>query len=159
MIKYLYIIFIGLLFTTLVAVGIAAFYPEPKYPEYPLELSRPGAEPMIGSKEDAAYQKRQREYEAKTKEYQRVSEIYNRNVSIAALVFAVIFVVLGLVLAKSMPIIPDGLLLGSLGTLIYSIIRGFGANDDIFRFVIVAVSLGISLVIGYAKFIKPQLKK
>ena len=39
--KFIYSIFIGVLFATLVGVGIAAFYPEPKPPEYPSALKIP----------------------------------------------------------------------------------------------------------------------
>lgn len=154
-VKYLYIVFIGILFTVLVGVGIAAFYPQPKHPEYPLELSRPFP-PKEESTESAELNAKQIAFEKKSRAFQKVNENYNRNVSIITLGFAVLFVILGLVLVKSVPIFPDGLLLGSIGTLIYSIVRGFSANDDIFRFVIVAVSLIIALVIGYAKFVRPQ---
>jgi hypothetical protein len=68
--------------------------------------------------------------------------------------FAVVMVVLGLVFAKKILVIPDGLVLGGVGTLVYSIIRGFNAHDDMFRFTIVAVSLLITLLIGYIKFVK-----
>lgn len=155
MTKYLYIVFIGILFAILVGVGIAAFYPQPKYPEYPIELS-PTVPPKEGSSQAAKLELKRVEYEKRSRSFQKISENYNRNVSVIAMGFAVLFVILGLVLARALPVFPDGLLLGSVGTLIYSIVRGFSANDDIFRFVIVAVSLGISLVIGYAKFVKPQ---
>jgi hypothetical protein len=155
MTKYLYIIFIGILFAVLVGVGIAAFYPEPKYPEYPIELNTTVPQ-KEGSTESAKMETKRVDYEKKSRAFQKVNEDYNRNVSIIAMTFAVLFVLLGLLFARSVPIFPDGLLLGSVGTLVYSIVRGFGAHDDMYRFFIVAVSLFISLVIGYVKFIKPQ---
>lgn len=158
MIKYLYIVFIGILFAILVGVGIAAFYPQPKYPEYPIELN-PTLPPKEGSSQAAQLEIKRVAYEKQSRDFQKISENYNRNVSIIAMAFAVLFVVLGLVLSNSLPIFPDGLLLGSVGTLIYSIARGFGANDDVFRFMIVALSLFISLVIGYMKFVRPQVSK
>ena len=155
LIRSLYTVFIGILFTVLVGVGIAAFYKQPKAPEYPIELSTrfPDKEP---STQSAELHTKQIAYERKSREFQKTIEDYSRNVSVVAMGFAVVFVLLGLILARSMPIFPDGLLVGSLGTLLYSIVRGFNAQDDMFRFVIVAVSLIISLVIGYMKFINPQ---
>jgi hypothetical protein len=41
-------------------------------------------------------------------------------------------------------------------TLIYSVIQGFGTEDNMFRFLVVSAGLFISLVLGYIKFIKPK---
>ena len=71
-----------------------------------------------------------------------------------ALGFAILYLLVGLLLAKRLAIISDGLLLGGVLTLIYSIIRGFGANDDIFRFLVVSVSLLLALGLGYTKFVR-----
>lgn len=155
MVKYLYIIFIGILFSLCVAAGIAAFYPQPKHPDYPIELSTSFPE-KEGSTESAAMREKQIAYEKKSRDYQKVNEEYNRNVSLIAMGFAVVFVLLGVILAKSIIIFPDGLLLGGIGTLLYSIIRGFNANDDIFRFMIVASSLIIAIIVGFIKFIKKK---
>lgn len=155
MTRYLYIVFIGILFAILVAVGIAVFYPQPKYPAYPIELS-PTVPPKEGSPQAVKLEAKRIDFEKQSRDFQKISESYNRNVSIIAMGFAVLFVLLGLALAKKMPIFPDALLLGSVGTLMYSIVRGFSANDDMYRFLVVAVSLFISLIIGYVKFIKPQ---
>jgi apolipoprotein N-acyltransferase len=43
-------------------------------------------------------------------------------------------------------------------TLLYSVIRGFGTEDNMFRFIIVAIGFVISLVLGYIKFIQPSQK-
>ena len=63
--KFIYTVFIGVLFATLVGVGIAAFYPQPKYPDYPIRLSYP-KEPALQTetdrqtliKEQEAYEKK-----------------------------------------------------------------------------------------------------
>lgn len=155
MIKYLYIVFIGILLTVLIGVGIAAFYPKPEAPVYPIELSVPSPEKGDGT-QSAETRDRQIAFEKKSRDFQKANEQYSRNVSVIALSGAVLFVILGLFLAKRIDIFPDGLLLGSIGTLVYSIIRGFGAHDDIFRFIVVAVSLVIAILIGYIKFLKPK---
>lgn len=152
-VRLLYTLFTGILFAVLVGVGIAALYPQPKYPEYPAGLSRP-VPPKAGTSESAQLNQQQIEYDTKLQAFQPRIEQYNRNVSLIAIFFAVIMVVVGLAFAKQIQVIPDGLVLGGVGTLIYSIVRGFNAHDDMFRFVIVLVSLGVTLLIGYIKFVK-----
>lgn len=148
-----YTVFIGILLTLFIGVGIAAFYPQPEPPEYPLSYDKTYPEMNQGTP-SAEFEKEQRIYEEKSREYQEVSEKYNKNVSMFALGFAILYLLVGLLLTKRLAIISDGLLLGGVLTLIYSIIRGFGANDDIFRFLVVSVSLLLSLGLGYTKFVR-----
>lgn len=126
-----YTVFIGILLTLFIGVGIAAFYPQPEPPEYPLSYGKVYPEMNQGTP-SAEFEKEQRLYEEKSREYQEINEKYNKNVSMLALGFAILYLIVGLVLARKLAIISDGLLLGGVLTLIYSIIRGFGANDDIF---------------------------
>ncbi len=53
-------------------------------------------------------------------------------------------------------IISDGLLLGGVFTLGYSIILSFADDDDKFRFFVVIVGLVVTVVLGYLKFIRDQ---
>jgi hypothetical protein len=154
-----YTIFLGLLLATFVGVGIAAFYKQPKYPEYPAKLQVLSSPYEKGSSDSAEYLKEQEAYNKRTKAFQKISEDYNRNVSIIALVAAVIFVTLSLTLVKHIMAIADGVLLGGVVTLVYSIARGFSANDDMFRFFVVSVGLLIALVIGYIRLVQPSVKK
>lgn len=160
LLRYGYILFISILLATFVGVGIAAFYKGPKMPEYPSRLNVAPLEAPEKLEEDRNRQiAEQEQYDRELREYQQKNEEYNKNVSIIALVAAVAFVLAGLVLARNILLISDGLLLGGIFTLVYSIIRGFGANDDIFRFLVVSAGLFIALVIGYIKFVKASLAK
>ncbi len=156
--KLSYTIFIGILLSLFIGVGIAAFYSQPESPEYPPEFSKP-YQVTPNSTESAEMEKEQRVFDERNREFQKVNEEYNKNVSLIALICAVTFLLLGLVLARKLDIISDGLLLGGILTLIYSIIRGFGANDDIFRFIVVSIGLLIALVLGYIKFVRPLSSK
>lgn len=155
--KFIYSIFIGVLFATLVGVGIAAFYPQPPMPEYPsrLELAPVTYEKEQTPKEREEIMKTQKKYEAEMKEYQKKDKEYNRNVSIIAIVFAIAALVISLTLFKTLLLIADGLLLGGLLTLIYSIIRGFATDDNMYRFIVVAIGFIVAVVVGYIKFAKP----
>lgn len=160
LIKYVYIVFVGLLLAAFVGVGIAAFYKGPLYPEYPTELKYPMSGEFEPSATPSAETKRKsQEYEIQNKQFQKDNEKYNKNVSILSLIASVLMLVVSLTLFKQILVIADGLLLGGVITLGYSIVRGFSSNDDIFRFLVVSVGLGVALVLGYLKFVKPPEKK
>lgn len=63
---------------------------------------------------------------------------------------------MSLTVVKNLIYIADGVLLGGVLTLLYSIVRGFGSQDTMFRFVVVSIGLVIALLLGYIKFIKPN---
>jgi hypothetical protein len=155
-IKYAYVIFIGVLLATFVGVGIAAFYPEPKYPETPYLLKYPRPVMETPATQSAEEVKQQKEYERLSQEHQVKSKEYHKIVSMIALTAAVLILVLSLTVVKRFQVIADGMILGGVLTLCYSIIRGFNAQDDIFRFLVVTVGLVIAISLGYLKFIRPQ---
>lgn len=158
MLKFIYTIFIGVLFATLVGVGIAAFYTSPEPPEYPTS-SRPAIAPeSLTGAERAEFDKQQAQYENAYKVFQEKEDAYNRNVSIITLVIAIAALVVSLTLFKKLFIIADGLLLGGVLTLLYSVIRGFETGDDKFHFVVVAIGFVVAVVLGYLKFV-PQQKE
>jgi hypothetical protein len=156
LIKYVYIVFIGILLAAFVGVGIAAFYKGPKPPEYPVELQYPEIkENAYMATPSAERVKLQQEQDSQFKEFRNRDEIYQRNVSIIALVAAVIMLVISLTLLKQIQVIADGLLLGGVITLGYSVVRGFGSNDDMVRFMVVSASLLVTIILGYIKFVRP----
>lgn len=159
-IKYVYIVFLGILLATFVGVGIAAFYKEPVYPETPVTLkyARPYPEGVV-STPSAEYIKEQEAFDAKSKKFQDNLALYNRNVSIISLGFSILMLVLSLIFFKKITVIADGLLLGGVLTLAYSVIRAFNTHDDIYRFLAVSAGLIVSMILGYIKFVAPQRSK
>jgi len=109
--------------------------------------------------EEATYsaqmQKEQMRYERLSNEYTKIRENYQRNVSILALSAAIIILVLSLTLLRHLLVIADGMLLGGVFTLLYSIVRGFESHDEQYRFIVVSIGLLIALILGYIKFVKP----
>ena len=138
----------------LVGVGIAAFYPEPKPPEYPsaLKIPREGGlnQPVFNELKGG-----QEEFDRLEKAFEQNLETYNRNVSIIAIVASIITLVVSLTLFGKLLLIADGLLLGGVLTLLYSIIRGFGSGNNKFQFIIVSLSFTVALILGYIKLAKP----
>lgn len=154
MLKVIYAFFVGILLSIFVAVGISTFYPEPEAPQASSFYQRSQADPN-----SVEFKQQEAAYTAELNKHNEQLAAYNRNVSIIALVAAIVFVGIGLVFASRIQVVSDGLLLGGVFTLIYSIARGFMNDENSFRFVIVTAGLVIALVLGYFKFIKSGSKK
>lgn len=95
-------------------------------------------------------------YLTEQKAFQTTFSVYNRNVSLIALVFSLVTLVIALGFAQKLTVIADGLLLGGVFTLLYSIGRGLASEDPQFRFIVTTVGLIIALVLGYLKFIRAK---
>lgn len=156
--KIIYTFLIGIFLAVFVGVGVAAFYPEPKFPEPPAVIKYGSPDTIKGSEQPVEIKSQIEKYDREEKDYQVKSRIYNRNCSIITLVASIIIVIASLTLFKTILFIADGLLLGGVLTLLYSVIRGFGTEDNMFRFVVVSVGFAISLFLGYVKFIQPAKK-
>jgi hypothetical protein len=158
LLKYVYTLFVGILLAVFAGVGIAAFYPEPKYPEPPFSMKypRPVMAPDRESTPSADQIREQEEYDKKTMDHQKKIEEYNKNVSSISVAAAVLMLIVSLTLFKQILVIADGLLLGGVLTLLYSIARGFQSGDHMFRFLVVTVGLIVALILGYLKFVRPN---
>ncbi len=150
LLRYVYVVFLGILLALFVGVGIAAFYEQPKSPTP--TFSKPLMVPESATQSATQDQEWQRNNEINEK-YMNNVRTYNRNVSIAAIIFAVFFLILSFTVLEKILVMADGFLLGGLFTLLYSIIRGFDAQDSKFRFIIIAVALIVACLVGYKKFI------
>lgn len=157
--KLLYTLLIGVFVAVFIGVGIAAFYPALKYPEAPTAMKYGYTDSEKDGKISEENKAEMEKYDQEQKDFQIKSQIYNRNVSILALVFSIVIVIISLTLFKKIYLIADGLLLGGVLTLLYSVIRGFSSDDNMFRFIVVSIGLAISLFLGYVKFIAPIEKK
>jgi hypothetical protein len=152
MLKLIYTFFLGVLIAIFVGMGVATFYPEPKYPEYPTTLQY-----STDGELTAEQKKLERQYTKDTNTYTNKQKSYDRNVSIIILTAAVIILVVSLLIHPKMDVVSDGLLLGGIFTLIYSISRSFSADSPKVSFAVVSVGLVVTIILGYRKFVKPQL--
>ncbi len=149
LLRYGYVVFIGILLALFIGVGIAAFYPGPQTPEY----SYPQPKELTAT-DSATTRQEDLKQQAEWKQFQVKSEDYNKNVAMIAIVFSLLALVTSLLFAKYISLLADGVLLGSVFTLIYAIIRSFGTQDFKFMFIVISVGLAIALFLGYRKFIK-----
>jgi hypothetical protein len=148
--KIIYTFFLALLVALFVGLGIDAFYEGPKMPDYPSELNvqNPSCENYQETKTI------QEKFDRDQKNFNEKSKIYNRNVAIVSLVFAILILIASLTLLSKIKMIADGVLLGGVFTTAYSIIRGLMSEDSRFRFLVVTIGLAIALILGYIKFIR-----
>ena len=151
LLQLMYMFFLGLLLAIFVGVGISTFYPAPEAPEYPVILETVGGKTLT-----AEQQAVEAKYNIASRAYNEKMKPYNRNVSIIALIASLVFFSVSLIYEKKMRIIGDGVMLGGLFTLLYSIGRGFASEDSRYVFVVVTAGLIVVLYLGYHRFIKPH---
>lgn len=155
--------FIRLLYALLIAVAVGLFvgisinsvYPGPKMPEYPnSNYSNPS------EAEQAKFQKQQQDFDKQYKDFRSKEKNYQRNVSIVAVVAAVVIVVLGLWYMRRNEIIGEGLALGGIGVGLYAVITAMVAEHRIMRFIAVTTLLASALLVVHRRFIEnPSVKK
>lgn len=150
MLKIAYSFFLGILLAIFVGVGIAAFYTQPTMPKWPTELN------VVGDKQTPEQQKLQKEYNAKEEAWNEKMKPYNRNVSIATLAAAVLFVAASLSFERKIKVLADGVMLGGVFTLLYSMGRGFASQDSKYSFVVSSIGLAVAFALGYMRFIRPE---
>lgn len=150
--KILYTFFLGILIALFVGVGINTFYIAPEEPKYPT-ITTTAKEPNT-TEQAALDAKYNRAYDAFNEKF----ATYNRNVSIIAITAAVLLLAASIVYEKRIRFISDGIMLGGLFTLIYSIGRGLASGDSKYTFIMISVSLVVVLFLGYHRFVKPSEK-
>lgn len=146
--RLIYTFFVGILLAIFVGVGINTFYVPPTAPKYPAELNAYSKEPT--AEQVAA----EREFNRKNERYQEILKPYNRNVSMMTLVAAVVLLVGSMLSQKRIRLLADGIMLGGLITLLYSIGRGFASENSKYVFAIVTISLILVLYLGYYRFVR-----
>lgn len=142
-------ILIAILMSGFVGLGIATFYTPPAPPVAQEPDARVGSADL--SNEGAPVPNDQTSFQTAT-------NTYNRNVSVIALIAAIVIMVVSLIVVPGALLIADGLLLSSVFILIYSIGRSTASGDTQFQFLVVTVGLVITLVLSYFKFVKPFSK-
>lgn len=150
--QLVYTFFLGVLVAIFIGVGINTFYTPPEAPQYPAELNA-----LMGKSPTAEEQAMQINWENKNRQFEEEKmQPYSRNVSIIAIISAVALLTISILYEKKIKVMSDGVMLGGLLTLFYSIGRGFASQDSKYTFIMVAISLAIVLLLGYHRFVKPQ---
>lgn len=154
--RYIYTFFLGLLIAIFVGVGISVFYESPTQPTC-YENINYGL--VKEANEEIMAQEKACEKVIQTWE-ENEGQPYSRNVSIIAMIISVILVAVSFALySKFNKVIADGVMLGGVFTLVYSMIRGFASTNTKYSFVVVTVALIVAVILGYTRIIEPHEKK
>ncbi|NBU33062.1 hypothetical protein EB118_05960 [bacterium] len=146
--KLVYTFFLGLLMAIFIGVGINTFYPGPKAPVFPIELN------TYGKELNADELKTQKQWDKTMEQHNNLMKPYNRNVSLIALIAAVVLLAASLVYENKIKVMADGVMLGGLFVLLYSLGRGFASENSKYVFVVVTVGLATVLYLGYHRFVR-----
>jgi hypothetical protein len=164
LIKLCYAGAITALLVLLVAFGVRTFYAPPEQPEFPnIPPPRPVfpiATPTMGeppimptlTPEQQQLEDAQREYQERFRAYEDERASYRRNVFLAAAVFGVIAVAVGVALAAELDAIRLGLVAGGLGAVLYGVLQAGGdldATAPAVLFVVAAAGLALIVYAGY----------
>lgn len=137
----MFIAFIGIILTLTTGFGIAAFYPQPLRPNYPIKLQRPlevescyKTPEATKSSECLSLEQKRQEENAKYEEQLRIYENENATYTRTAIFFGVsigaVFAILSLTQIKKSRLIAHGLILAGVLTMLLT------------RFIVILASLG-----------------
>lgn len=147
----LYIFFVGIILTTTVGFGIAAFYPQPVRPAYPLDYARitvpqscsltpenqntPECQKIIAQQEKEQQDniQMQNEYNTKMEAFNNVNAGYTRTAIFLGISIGALFAIVGIGLIKFSKLVANGVILAGVLTAILT------------RFLIMLASLGSSV--------------
>jgi hypothetical protein len=140
--RIIYVVAIAILLVLLVIAGVEAFYPTPPYPEYPQNP------PPYDTPE---YEEWEQEWMEVQEEYRQEAAIHDRNIFFIVLPLGVLFTVGGTFIRRRLGIFGAGLILGGLGTIIYTTVP-YGLDNKL-RFIGIAVALAVLVFVGYKVFL------
>jgi len=153
--RVVYVLAIAGLLIALVIAGVEAFYPDPQHPEYPehpaylmppLDYDSPEYEEW-----QQEYEEWQQEYEEIQEEYRQEVAAHDKNVFLIVLPLGAVFAVVGTSVQRRLDIFGAGLILGGMGTMIFSIVPYY--LDNTLRFIGIAVTLAVLIFVGFKVFL------
>jgi hypothetical protein len=129
-INRLYIIFVGILLAMTTGFGLAAFYPEPIAPQYPISKVQTVPESCYKTPEsmktdecqrfinleNSGRQTEQQAFDEKTQEYQKKNAGYTRTAVFLGVIIGALFAIAGFMIIKASPLVANGFLWGALLT-------------------------------------------
>ena len=167
----IFAVFLGLMITAVVGVGVYTFHPNPgeAYQEQIQALydERSAIDGCNTPTPEAcrawdqltpAEQARTKAIDAEVTTLQRASEEqasqWRMSTSVVLIVIATILMAVALALGDSVAVLSNGILLGGLFTMLYGVGWGLASGNSVTRFVVLVVALVVSLALGYLKFVR-----
>jgi hypothetical protein len=162
--QVIFAIFLGLMVTAFIGVGVYTFYPPPHEETRALMTQLHREEQDITSMRSADsmtpeertrlddVRTRRRALEDQTLQRRKV---WGRTTSIVLVALATLTMVLSLWRPEHLPVISNGLLLGGVFTMVYGVGWIITSDASGMRFVVLTAALAITLGVGYARFVRP----
>lgn len=162
--QVIFSVFLGLMVTAFIGVGVNTFYPEPEAEinEQLDELYRqqedirpiePTSEELTSAEEQEIEEIRV-EIRALEDERQDAFETWARNTSIILIVLATIVMGISLVRSEQLRIISNGLLLGGVFTMLYGTGWVIASGSSVARFAVMTFALVVTFALGYMRFVR-----
>lgn len=168
----IFAVFLGLMVTAVVGVGVYTFYPNPATDtqdqiealyEQRSQIEGCGLKEAPGgcrAFEDLtpAEQAQIRAIDSEVTQLQDRAEEergqWGQRTSIVLIVIATTLMATSLLLAEGVAVMSNGILLGGLFTMLYGVGWGLAAGNSVTRFVVLVAALLVSLGLGYVKFVR-----
>ncbi|MCU0262768.1 MAG: hypothetical protein MUF09_03740 [Candidatus Nanopelagicales bacterium] len=167
----IFAVFLGLMITAVVGVGVYTFHPNPgeeSLEQIQMLQDERSAIDGCGSPTPGqcrewdqltpAEQARTKAIDAETTAlqaaYEQRSSQWRMSTSVILIVIATLLMAVALALGDSVAVLSNGILLGGLFTMLYGVGWGLASGNSVTRFVVLLVALGVSLALGYVKFVR-----
>jgi hypothetical protein len=167
----IFAVFLGLMITAVVGVGVYTFHPNPgeETQEQVQTLyddraaiegcSSPTPEKCLSWDQlSAADKARVKAIDAQIAALQRTSEEessqWRMSTSVILIVIATMLMAVALALGDSGAVLSNGILLGGLFTMLYGVGWGLTSGNSVTRFLVLVAALVVSLGLGYLKFVR-----
>lgn len=147
--RTVYTLVLGALLALLVGLGVATVHPGPEAPEAAPALVAAQEARELTAEEQQQWAEHLRDRDA----WEERSVRHSRDVGVITLVGAVLLLVLSLLVERRRPVLADGILFGSLFTLLYSVVRSLLSQDTLVTFGVVTAALALVLYVGYRRFV------
>jgi len=156
-------IFLGLMVTAFIGVGVYTFYPSPQeqHQRRLVELDRQEQAIRNAKAPDDLTSADRTRLQAIQSERNRVQDVgqlafkaWGRTTSIVLVVLATLTMAVSLVRADQLPVISNGLLMGGVFTMLYGVGWIIVTDTSTTRFVVMSVALAITLALGYLRFVR-----
>ena len=159
----LFAIFLGLMVTAFVGVGVYTFYPSPDahYRDRITSLDREQQAIRNSRPENALTPADRAQIQKVTDERNRVqdtsraaTEAWGGRTSIILVALATLAMAISLTAAAQLPVISNGLLMGGVFTMLYGVGWVIVSGTSTTRFIVMTFALVITLALGYVRFVR-----
>jgi hypothetical protein len=167
----IFAVFLGLMITAVVGVGVYTFHPSPADATQAqidaLYVQRGQVDgcgsglakecrswDQLGTSERAEVARIDAQVATLQEQAREQRESWSQTTSIVLIAIATVLMVISLVLGDPLTVLSNGILLGGLFTMLYGVGWGIASGNSLTRFVVLVVALLVSLVLGYLAFVR-----